>query len=118
MTDDVLAVLRSEFDAEDESFLLAMRTDLSWNRAAFTRLEQALREVCAESVGAEELPRWLAEGFYELSHDVANWTAHPNFPRPEPESYYTDCLERLQDLADWFFRGWSAYPEDYNWPDL
>ncbi len=118
MDDEVLTVLRSEFDNEDDSFLLTMRTDLVWGRAAFTRLEQAMRAVCVETSQDEELPRWLAEGFYAVSHDVRDWTSHEHFPRPEPAEYYTACIERLQDLADWYFRGWSAYGEDHVWSDL
>ena len=65
-------------------------------------------------------PAWTmsAEGFYYVSHFVAEWTSHPNFPRPEPASYCQECLERLRDLADWFFHGWHAYQEPHVWRDL
>ena len=49
---------------------------------------------------------------------MPEWTAHPNVPRPEPASYYTDCLERLRDLADWFFHGVHNYLEPHVWPEL
>ncbi|GAA0486255.1 hypothetical protein GCM10010167_50180 [Paractinoplanes deccanensis] len=115
---DAATVLRREFEAVDGSFLLQLRTDLVWDRVAFTRLERAMRAACERHEGQDGLPRWMAEGFYEVSHFVAEWTAHPHFPRPEPAEYYENCLERLRDLADWFFRGFHAYQEPHVWPDL
>ncbi|MFG3711819.1 hypothetical protein [Micromonospora sp. NPDC047730] len=102
----------------DGSFLLRLRCELVWDRAAFSRLEQAMRVACEQREGHDDLPRWMAEGFYEVSHFVAEWTAHSHFPRPEPAQHYQDCLERLRDLADWFFRGWHAYQEPHLWRDL
>jgi hypothetical protein len=116
--DDALMVLRQEFEAVEGSFLLRLRGDLAWDRAAFSRLERAMRLVCVQQEGYDDVPRWMAEGFYDVSHFVAEWTSHPNFPRPEPAEYYQDCLERLRDLADWFFRGWHAYQEPHVWREL
>ncbi|MGV9608604.1 hypothetical protein ACWDR2_33425 [Streptomyces sp. NPDC003631] len=110
-------VLRRELMSED-GFLLKLRTDLSWDRAAFTRLDRAMRAVCEEYEGADQLDRDLAEGFHALATWVPEWTSHPNFPRPEPESYYTACLERLSLLAYWFFTGGSPYIEGHIWEDL
>ncbi|MEU4561107.1 hypothetical protein AB0F72_22220 [Actinoplanes sp. NPDC023936] len=117
--DDALTVLRREFEATEGSFLLCLRgADLVWDRAAFSQLEQTMRTVCKQYEGRDDLPRWMAEGFYYVSHFVTEWTSHPNFPRPEPVQYYHDCLERLRDLADWFFHGWHAYQEPHVWRDL
>lgn len=102
----------------EDGFLLKLRTDLSWDRAAFTRLDRAMRAVCEEYEGADQLDRDLAEGFHALATWVPEWTSHPNFPRPEPESYYTACLERLSLLAYWFFTGGSPYIEGHIWEDL
>lgn len=49
---------------------------------------------------------------------VRDWTTHPDFPRPQPQQYHDDCLQRLDDLADWFFRGWHVYQEPHVWPAL
>ncbi|GGM24115.1 hypothetical protein GCM10011608_06210 [Micromonospora sonchi] len=76
-----MTVLRREFESVDGSFLLRLRGGLVWDRAAFSRLEQAMRLACEQRGGHDDLPRWMAEGFYEVSHFVAEWTAHPNFPR-------------------------------------
>lgn len=119
--DDALTVLRQEFGAADGTFLLQVRS-FHWDRAAFTRLEVALREVAAESsyvrADSDRLPQWLAEGFYLASHSVTEWTSHPDFHRPEPRKYYEDCLTRLRDLADWYFRGFHSYQEPHDWVDL
>ncbi|MBB2948976.1 hypothetical protein FB565_008762 [Actinoplanes lutulentus] len=116
--DDALTVLRQEFDATEGSFLLRVRCDLVWDRAAFSRLERAMRVSCEQYESRDDLPRWLVEGFWDVSQSVADWTAHPNFPRPHPAQYYEDCLARLQDLADWFFRGWHPYQQPHVWRDL
>ncbi|MFD8676523.1 hypothetical protein ACFV1A_26015 [Streptomyces seoulensis] len=116
--DEIIAVLRQEFDAEDGSFLLRLRGDLAWDRSAFTRLERAMRAACEQSQGDEKLDRWLAEGFYEVATWVPAWTSHANFPRPTPETYYEDCIERISDLAGWFFRGWHGYSKGHSWADL
>ncbi|WP_017594924.1 hypothetical protein [Nocardiopsis potens] len=115
---DPVQVLRHEFEAREGSFLIRLRGDLVWGRAAFTRLERAMRAVCERCEGAELLERWLAEGFHEMGTWVRDWSTHPAFPRPTPESYHSACLERLEDLADWFFRGEHAYLPGYAWPEL
>lgn len=48
LVDEVMSVLRQEFDAEEGSFLLRLRGDLEWDRAAFTRLERAMRAACEQ----------------------------------------------------------------------
>ncbi|MCY1139370.1 hypothetical protein OWR29_15325 [Actinoplanes sp. Pm04-4] len=114
MTDD----LRHEFESAEGSFMLRLRTELRWDKEAFTRLERAMRSACADHEGRDDLPRWVAEGFWEAATFIPEWTAHPNFPRPEPQQYYDNCLERIRDLADWFFRSWHAYQEPHVWREL
>ncbi|MFF5976709.1 hypothetical protein ACFY7C_34915 [Streptomyces sp. NPDC012769] len=116
--DEATKTLEHEFRAEPGSFLLRLRCELVWDREGFSRLEKAMRAVCEQMQGAEQLPRWLAEGYHHVATDVPSWTAHPNFPRPEPQAYYDSCVERLTDLADWFFRGEHVYQEPHVWPEL
>ncbi|MFC4035996.1 hypothetical protein ACFO3J_31710 [Streptomyces polygonati] len=116
--DEAIEVLRREFEAEEGSFLLQLRGDLMWDRAAFTRLERAMRAACERDQAEEKLDRWLAEGFFDVATWVPMWTAHPDFPRPTPGVYYEACMERISDLARWFFRGWHDYSEEHRWPDL
>ncbi|WP_327576965.1 MULTISPECIES: hypothetical protein [unclassified Streptomyces] len=40
--DEITGVLRREFGAAEGSFLLRLRGDLEWDRAAFTCLERAM----------------------------------------------------------------------------
>ena len=118
--DDALIVLQQEFQAADGSFLLQLRS-YEWDRAAFTRLEVAMRDVAAkyaEATTFDSLPRWLAWGYYFLSHTVAETSSHPDFRRPEPRAYYDGCLQRLQDLADWFFQGSHNFHEAHDWTAL
>ncbi|MFI1479968.1 hypothetical protein [Streptomyces sp. NPDC020747] len=116
--DEITKVLRREFDAEEGSFLLRLRGDLEWDRAAFARLERAMRVACERSQSDEKLDRWVVEGFYEVVTWVPSWTSHPNFPKPAPDACFEDCVERIGDLANWFFRGWHNYSEGCVWTDL
>jgi hypothetical protein len=115
---DDLELLQQEFDAEENSFLLQLRCDLHWDREAFSRLEQAMRRVCARQETRDQLDRWLVEGYWYLAEFVPGHTSHPNFPRPEPIEYYEAAIQRLQDLQNWFVSGRSPYLANYTWPDL
>ena len=115
---DARDVLRQEFGSEPRSFLFRLRNDRVWDRIAFTRLEQAMRAVCRDNEDQDHLERWLAEGYFYCATSVRDDTAHPSFPRPKPERYYSACLERLWELADWYFRGYHVYQEPHDWEDL
>lgn len=116
---DHLDVLRREFEAGQGTFLLGLRgEDREWDKAAFSRFEQAMRWACEHFQDHGQLDRWMAEGFYYTSWFVPNWTSHPDFPRPEPEQYYKNCMQRIGDLADWFFHGHHSYAEPHYWHEL
>ncbi|WP_204004698.1 hypothetical protein [Micromonospora lutea] len=106
--EEALAVLRGEFGCDDGSFLMQLRIDLEWDRAAFARLEAALRVVCERYDRREASDEWLTESCRSIPNWVAGHTAHPSFPRPQPESYYRDSLDRLRALAAWFLHGVPA----------
>lgn len=103
--EDYESILRAEFDAEDGSFLIQLRCDLTWDRAAFSRLVAAMEACAGQHEGCSTLPRWIAEGFWYCSHFIADWSSHPSFPREHPPEYYEAAYERLHDLAFWFFFG-------------
>jgi hypothetical protein len=114
-----LDLLRREFGADQGTFLLGLRGEgLEWDKGAFSRFEKAMRWACEHFQDDQQLDRWMAEGFYYASWFVREWTSHPNFPRPEPGQYYKDCIQRVGDLADWFFYGFHGYLEPHHWPDL
>jgi hypothetical protein len=115
---DDLQLLWQEFNAADGSFLLQLRSDLRWDRQAFSRLEQAMRRVCAQQETRDQLDRWLIEGYWYLAEFVPGHTSHPAFPRPEPPGYYEAALKRLQDLQNWYVTGRSPYRAGHTWPDL
>jgi len=111
--DDYLAILKHEFEAGDQSFLIKIRVWLDWDRAAFTRLATAMHVYCLKHAGAVVVERWLAEGFWYLSTFTRDWTTHPNFPRIYGETYYLQAYAQLDDLAYWFFVGSSPYEERF-----
>ncbi|MGO8947050.1 MAG: hypothetical protein ACLQUY_05185 [Ktedonobacterales bacterium] len=115
-------VLWHEFNAEEGSFLLQLRCDLVWDRAAFTRLTDAMLACCqAYDEGKQRstvlrqvsdptyVPRWLAEGFWYVLSFVEGHTSHPAWKgkiAADP-SYYDRAYERLHALAEWFFTGYG-----------
>ncbi|MCC7249682.1 MAG: hypothetical protein IT473_13755 [Lysobacter sp.] len=100
--------LHKEFAAEDaDSFLIRLRGELFWDRAAFRRLVDAMQEYLASERNTEDLQRQTAEGFWYLDWYVKEWSSHPNFPKVFPQSYYESAYERLHDLAYWYFFGES-----------
>lgn len=114
-----LDLLRREFEAGQGTFLPGLRGEgPEWDKAAFSRFEKAMRWACEHFQDDDQLDRWMAGGFYHTSWFVREQTSHPNFPRPEPEQYYNDCIQRIGDFADWFFRGRHGYTEPHHWPDL
>jgi hypothetical protein len=115
---DDIGLLQREFSADDGSFLLQLRLDSHWDREAFSRLERAMRRVCAQQEGRDQLDRWPVSGYWFLATFVPGHTAHPAFPRPEPPAYYEVALRRLHDLQNWFVSGRSPYLPDHTWPDL
>ena len=107
--DDYRNILKSEFDADDDSFSINLRIQLYWDKKAFARLTNAMKTCCEQEEKSESMERWLAEGFWYFSWFVKDWSQHENFPRPETEEYYEAAYERLDDLAYWFFVGESPY---------
>jgi hypothetical protein len=108
---DCIGVLKSEFFAEDGSFLLRLRVNLEWNRKAFSRLVTAMKAYCEGYAQSECVERWLAGGFWYLQLTTKEWTTHPNFPRPHPSAYYETAYRLIDDLAYWFFMGEHGYKD-------
>ncbi len=108
MPEPYMDVLRQQFEAGEGAFLIQMR-GMIWNKEAFSTLVLAMEACCRACEGQQSLERWLAKGFWYSSWCVRYWTEHPNFPRPEPQEYHQKALQRLDDLAWWFFMGHSPY---------
>ncbi len=79
---DWQATLKSEFKAEEGSFLIQLRPGLEWNKEAFRRLVAVMRACCQECEGKDSFERWLANGFWFIPPFVKDWTTHEAFPRP------------------------------------
>ncbi|MBC7797837.1 MAG: hypothetical protein H7Z37_13270 [Pyrinomonadaceae bacterium] len=106
---NLLETLKREFDAEDDSFLIKLRCDFYWDKNAFERLTNAMKGYCEKNQENKLLERWIAEGFWFISHFVKDYSSHPHFPKPYTPEYYEKAYERLDDLAYWFFFGQSPY---------
>jgi len=104
-------ILKSEFDAEEGSFLIQARVRLKWDWDAFRRMTSAMYDVADEVKGQPSLETWIAEGFWYCDTFIRDWTSHPNFPRP-PEEAYRDALELLSNLASLLFTGLNPYKDD------
>lgn len=103
------SVLRSEFAAEEGSFLLGLRTELKWDGAAFSRLTNAMVACCRSEAELDVLERWVAEGFWFADTFVRRWTNHEAW-KERPERVEIDAgVELLSCLAHWFFFGDSPW---------
>jgi hypothetical protein len=102
-------VLKREFEAEDGSFLLHVRCDLTWDEVAFRRLTSAMYDVADAVRGSPSIESWIAEGFWYCDTWLPDWTSHPNFPRPQD---YDDRMRLIHDLAYFLFIGQSPYLDD------
>lgn len=94
-----LTTLRSELEAEEGSFLLALRCDLRWDEDAFERLTKAMQTYVRARDEEADIPRWIAEGFWFLDWFVKQWSTHPSFPRTRDQAHYDAAYECLHDLA-------------------
>jgi len=92
--------LKNELEAGTASFLIRLRCDLEWDKEA-SQLVSAMPKCCEHQDESAAVERWLAQGFWYLSHFARDWTTHPNFPRPRPEQPPEQAYERLDDLAFW-----------------
>jgi hypothetical protein len=104
-------ILKSEFDAEEGSFLIQARVRLKWDWDAFRRMTSAMYDVADEVKGQSSIETWIAEGFWYCDTFIRDWTSHPNFPRP-PEEAYRNALELLSNLASLLFTGLNPYKDD------
>ena len=126
MADEWYSILQHEFSADVGSFLLQLRVELVWDKAAFSRLTAAMLECCKaynisanppptlvgeSSYDKESVPRWLAEGFWYVYEFTKGHTSHPAWAAKiarEPD-YYEKAYERLFYLAERFFVGRCSF---------
>jgi hypothetical protein len=76
MQPDFLSTLQSEFAAEEGSFALQLRPGVTWDAAAFRRLRFAMYACCQHLQASDDLPRWLACGFWFMPGFVREWVNH------------------------------------------
>lgn len=102
--DDWRDTLRSEFQAEDGSFLAIAQDECRWDKDAFRDLVEAMRDCCVRCAEDEQLDRWMAHGFFYIPAFVRAWTQQPGFDRPG-EAYWQRAIALLEVLSHWFFWG-------------
>ena len=104
-------ILKREFDAEDESFLMRARCELTWDGAAFRRLTSAMFDVASEERRKSSIETWIASGFWFIDSWIGEWTGHPHFPHP-PEPEHSEAIQLIHDLCFYLFIGESPYEGD------
>lgn len=97
--------LRAELESAEGSFLIKLRVELKWDKAAFNRLVHEMHKYVRERDHEAPIPRWIAHGFWFLDWWVKLWSSHEVFPRIHGDSYYEAAYERLHLLASWLFNG-------------
>jgi hypothetical protein len=122
MSDEWYDILQHEFNVNEGSFLLQLRCDLIWDKAAFSRLTGAMLDCCKVYDTTNDppttafpgspyydrtVPRWLAEGFWYVYEFTKGHTSHPawNEKIARDSDYYDKAYDWLFNLADWFFTG-------------
>ncbi|HEY0689012.1 MAG TPA: hypothetical protein VGD71_08215 [Kribbella sp.] len=101
-----LEYLNAEFNLEPGTFLFKLHVDGEWDTAAFTRLDRAMTQVCADLAGHQQLPRWLVAGFWYTCDFTTRTISDSDLPRNEPAPYYERAGRRLRDLNAWLDYGW------------
>jgi hypothetical protein len=112
---DDLDTLRHEFLAKD-AFFMQLACHGCWDKAAFNRLELAMRRACAAVAGRDDLPRWMVEGFWQCVEQVPGWARASN-ACPTSE-YLETAIERFHDLQYWLVMGESIYLPEHEWKTL
>jgi hypothetical protein len=117
MVDAMAAIdtLRQEYSAEDGTFLYLARIERTWDREAFNRLQQVMREVCEELTSQDRIERWIADAFWYIEGFVRE---DLSFIRPEPPEYFEEANRRVFDLSAWLFNGENPHLPEYDWLDL
>ncbi len=106
-SENYLVVLQKEFSAEPESFIIELVAHCDWNEQRFQHLADAMETCCENMKSMSEIPRWLARGFWFTPDYVASWVSR-YIHGPDNEysrDYLLKCVERLNDLAYFFFYG-------------
>ena len=104
--------LTKELEADEGSFLLELRTSLNWNHTSFVNLVSKLYTYCQNNKEVNKLERPVASSIWYISTFIRDWTEHNNFPKDQPEEYYTKSYELVNDLAEFYFNGTSPYTNE------
>ncbi|MBT1706248.1 hypothetical protein [Chryseosolibacter indicus] len=105
--------LKEELNAADGSFLLELRTELTWNHNAFINLLTKINEECKRTRGDSNLDREIASGIWYSIDFIKDWVNHKNFPKAYSTEYYADAFELLNDLGYYYFMAESPYESEH-----
>jgi hypothetical protein len=83
----------------------------SWTEAQNEKNALLKKEIVKLDAQIANLETWIAQGFWFCDTWIADWTRHPNFPRP-PEDAYRDAINLVHDLSYFMFFGYSPYKDD------
>jgi hypothetical protein len=104
--------LKNELNAEEGSFLLELRTGISWNHNSFINLLKEAHKEYQNTKNDSELNREIAEGIWYISHFIKEWSSHESFPKIYSDTYYSKAYDLIHDIADQYFMGESAYTSE------
>ncbi|WP_299767707.1 hypothetical protein [uncultured Dokdonia sp.] len=104
--------LKGELIAEEGSFLLELRTGISWNHNSFINLLKEAHKEYQNTKNDSELNREIAEGIWYISHFIKEWSSHENFPKVHSNEYYSKAYDLIHDIAYEYFMGESVYTSE------
>lgn len=94
--------LTEELTACEGSFMLQLRCG-TWHQGAFRRLTRAAREYLEGRAPESPIPRWIAEGFWQLDLMTQDWVK--GWPPDTLRGKYRAGAETIQLLTIWLFSG-------------
>ncbi|AFM05563.1 hypothetical protein Fleli_3232 [Bernardetia litoralis DSM 6794] len=101
--------LIEELNAEDNSFLIQLRSNLHWNHNSFMNLIDKLYKECQRTEKDTVLDREIACGIWYISTFIKDWSTDENFPQKFSEEYYENAYELIDDLVYHYFMAKSLY---------
>ena len=98
-------ILRREHAGDEGSFLIQLRSGPGWDHDAFDQLFHAMHSCCKALSETDDIPRWIAELYWQLDWYVRQDIDRRWGDRDSVPEYYENAWTNLNHLAYWLFTG-------------
>ncbi|MDQ0876053.1 hypothetical protein QFZ77_004712 [Paenibacillus sp. V4I3] len=100
--------LYNELTAQNNSFLIGIRGDITWEHQKFIDLIELMRDYILKTENNSIIEREFLKGYRYLSRFIPQWTSHDNFRRNNNNfstDYYETAYKLISLLYNWFVNG-------------